>query len=65
MVWEDGAGMVAADEALDSGGKQDSRAEACAWLEAALADGATEAARLFDLTSQDGISERTLRRAKN
>lgn len=57
--------LLTADEALNSGSKQNSLAEACAWLEAALADGATDASRLFELASQDGISERTLRRAKD
>lgn len=65
IEWEEQAVMLTADDAMEARGGPDPIAEACAWLEGELAGGAmVDASHLLELAKAAGISERTLRRAK-
>jgi putative DNA primase/helicase len=55
--------LAVAPEASDAA-ERDARAEAVAFLEAALANGPRPAARLLEAARRAGLAEKTVRRAK-
>ncbi len=67
IVWESESVTITADDLMQSVDVHQELSaldEAVGWLEATLADGPVAAAEIFDRAKAEGISERTLRRAK-